>query len=283
MAEIDVVVAEPAVLGECPVWSPAEGVLYWADIEGRALHRFDPSSGVDELGALPGRPGSFALTGAPGRLLVALELQLVWFDWGADEVDPWVDLEPAGSGNRSNDGRCDPAGRFVVGTMWPDTGDELARGGLYQVTGDGTVRALERDIGIPNGLAFDPARRRMYFADTATRIVRAWDYDADTGERSGERLYFDYGDLPGKPDGACVDADGCYWSASVRGAAVIRITPDGVLDRSIELPVEKPTMPAFGGSDLSTLYVTSIGGGLVAVDPGVAGLPEPAFAIAHAP
>ncbi len=277
MAEIDFVVAEPAVLGECPVWSAAEGVLYWADIDGRAIHRYDPTSGLDEAAPLPGRPGSFALSASAERLLVALELRLVWFDRSTGVLDPWVDLEPPDRGNRSNDGRCDPAGRFVVGTMWPDTGDGLARGGLHRVGGDGTVETLEVGVGVPNGLAFDAARRRMYFADTPTRIIRLWDYDPDTGHRSGERVFFDYGDLPGKPDGACVDADGCYWSASVRGGAVIRITPEGTLDRRIELPVGAPTMPAFGGPDLTTLYVTSIGDRLLALDAGVAGIPEPTF------
>ena len=101
----------------------------------------------------------------------------------------------------------------------------------------------------------------MYFADTPTEKVVMWDYDADAGTQKNERVFFDYGPIDGKPDGACVDADGCYWSASVYGWALTRITPDGVMDRRIDLPVQKPSMPAFGGPNLDTLYVTSISAG----------------------
>ena len=133
----------------------------------------------------------------------------------------------------------------------------------------------------------------MYFADTPTRIVLVADYDADTGQRSNVREFFNYGNLPGKPDGACLDAEGCYWSAAVYGWALLRITPNGVLDRTLELPVPKPSMPAFGGTNLSTLYITTIGdagstpsepgrdgftpGDLLSVDVGIQGRPEPVF------
>ena len=152
---------------------------------------------------------------------------------------------------------------------------------------------LLTDLGVPNGLAFDADRGRMYFTDTPTQTVLVADYDADTGARTNVRPFLDYNPLPGKPDGACLDADGCYWSASIYAWSVIRVTPEGVIDRRVELPVEKPTMPAFGGPDLATLYVTSIGaagskpsaegrdgftpGDLMAVDVGVRGRPEPVF------
>ena len=98
MVSVDVAVAEPAILGECPLWSDAEQVLYWIDIDGRAIHRLDPSTGVDEQRALPGRPGSLALTGQTGTLLVATEHEIVWFDWASGSVTPWLELEPAGAG-----------------------------------------------------------------------------------------------------------------------------------------------------------------------------------------
>lgn len=287
-------VSEPALLGECPVWSIAEQVLYWEDIDGKAIHRYDPSTGVAEQRSLPGRPGSFALTETPGLLIVGTEHELVWLDWTSGSVTPWVPLEPAGTGNRLNDGRCDPEGRFVIGSMYEDTTAQRSSGTLHRLGADGSALTMRTGIGVSNGIAFDAARRRMYFADTPTETVLMWDYDADSGDFTNERVFFDYTTIEGLPDGACVDADGCYWSASVYGWAITRITPDGVVDRRIDVPVRKPSMPAFGGPDLSTLYITTIGdggsvtpepgengenaGALLAIDVGVQGVPEPVFA-----
>jgi sugar lactone lactonase YvrE len=281
------------LLGECPLWSELEQVLYWIDIDGHAVHRLDPSTGTDESRPIGARPGSCALTGRAGELLVATEHRLVWLDWATGSITPWFDLEDPATGNRCNDGCVDPSGRMVVGTMWPDTKAGKTTGSLYRIDPDGSADILLTDLGVPNGLAFDADRRLMYFADTPTQTVLVADYDADTGERHNARPFLDYNLLPGKPDGACLDADGCYWSASIYAWSVIRVTPRGEIDRRIELPVEKPTMPAFGGSDLSTLYVTSIGGlgsepsieggdgftagDLIAVDVGVQGRPEPRF------
>lgn len=281
------------LLGECPLWSVDEQALYWVDIDGHAVHRLDPATGIDDARDIGARPGSCALTQTPGRLLVATEHRLVWLDWATGDVEPWFDLEDPSTGNRCNDGRVDPAGHMVVGTMWPDTGAKKATGSLYRIAPDGSTQTLQQDLGVPNGLAFDAERGLMYFADTPTLTVLVADYDLDTGERRNVRAFLDYGPLPGKPDGACLDADGCYWSASVHGSAVIRVTPRGDIDRRIELPVEKPSMPAFGGPDLATLYITTIGeagsnpsataadgftpGDLLAVEPGVQGRPEPGF------
>ena len=296
MTRIEAVSPSPAVLGECPVWSGLEQALYWADIDGRAIFRLDSVTGATSSRSLPGRPGSFVLTTDPNRLLVASEHELVFLDWTTGETEHWRQLEEAGTGNRLNDGRCDPAGRYVVGSMFADTSAGRSTGALYRVEPDGQAATMRSDIGVTNGLAFDAERGRMYFADTPTEQVLVFDYDLDTGHASNERVFFDYASLPGKPDGACVDADGCYWSASVYGWAVIRVTPDGMIDRRIELPVQKPSMPAFGGSDLSTLFVTTIGqggtvpsepgrdgfqpGDLLAIDVGAQGLPEPVFDLA---
>lgn len=257
MPTIEVVTPEPALLGESPIWSIAEGVLYWIDIDGRAIHRHDPGVG-NERRDTPGRPGSIALTTVPGVLLLASEHQVGWFDWASGTFAPVLDLEEPGVGIRLNDGRTDPAGRFVVGSMYEDTGAAKFVGSLHVVEADGTASALRRAVGVTNGLGFDPDRGLMYWADTPTQQVLAWDYDATTGSRTNERVFFDYLTVDGKPDGACVDADGYYWSASVHGWAVIRVAPDGTVERRIDVPVEMPTMPCFGGPDLDILYVTSI-------------------------
>jgi L-arabinonolactonase len=294
--EASCVLPARAQLGECPLWSPAERRLYWVDIDGRAIHRFDPLSGIDQVHEAPGRPTALALTARPGRLLVAIEERLAFFDLGAEAWFDWFALEPADSGNRLNDGRCDPAGRFWVGSMFDPATAGRSTGALYRVSGAGTAVTMRTEVGVANGLAFAPDGRTMYFADTPRRTVWAYDYDVDTGEATRERVFQDFSELPGKPDGACVDADGCYWIACVYGWAVARITPEGKVDRVISVPVEKPTMPAFAGGDLSTLFITSIGGGgshpidpkqpdaggVFALEVGVQGLPEPAFAGARA-
>jgi L-arabinonolactonase len=299
-----------AQLGECPVWSPDEARLYWVDIDGRAVHRYDPRTGLDEQRPAPGRPASLALTATPGRLLVAVERRLGFLDWETGAWLEWVMLEPDDGGgeadggpapddggNRLNDGRCDPAGRFWVGSMFDPSSAGRATGLLHRVERDGTAVTVRSGIGVANGLAFAPDGRTMYFADTHRDVVWAYDYDIDAGEASNERVFIDFGPLPGRPDGACVDQDGCYWIACVYGWAVLRVTPGGAIDREIAVPVEKPTMPAFGGNDLATLFITTIGGGgshrtdptqpdaggLFAVEPGVRGLPEPRFEGGPAP
>lgn len=249
-----------ATLGECPVWSPDEEALYWVDIDGQAVHRHDPASAQTTTRPMAGRPGAIALTKEPGTLVVAVEHQMVILDWDSGAVTSLAELEAPGTGNRLNDGRCDPAGRLIIGSMYADTNAGRTSGILHSVEGQ-AHQVLRRGIGVTNGLAFDPERSRMYFADTPTEQVLVFDYDIDTGDLSNERLFFDYRDVPGKPDGACVDADGCYWSASVYGWALLRITPDGTIDQRVDLPLEKPSMPCFGGPDLDTLFVTTIGAG----------------------
>jgi L-arabinonolactonase len=281
-----------AQLGECPLWSPAEGRLYWVDIDGRTVHRFDPSTGVDEGAPVPGRPGSLALTTTAGELLVALEGRVGVLAFDDRAWRDWIDLEPEGLGNRLNDGRCDPAGRFWVGSMFDLASANRATGSLYRVEPDGSITVVRTGIGVPNGTAFSPDGRTMYFADTHQDVVWAYDYDVDSGEATNERVFLDFDRLPGSPDGACVDEDGGYWIACVFGSMVVRFTPAGVVDQRVTLPVLKPTMPAFGGPSMSTLYVTSIGGGgshavdpsdpaaggLFAVETAYRGLPEPRFA-----
>lgn len=281
-------------LGECPMWSAPEHVLYWEDIHGRAIHRYDPASGSTQTRTLPGRPGSFVFTESPGRFLVAMETDLVWFDWESGTTEVFVHVEDTTRGNRLNDGRCDPAGRYVVGTMHPDSDARRFDGSLYSIDGSGVVDTLENQVGVPNGTVFDPTRNRMYWADTFHSTIWKWDYDLETGMRRNREVFFDYSAHPevdGVPDGGCLDADGCYWSASVLGWALTRLTPDGAVDRVIQLPVAMPTMPAFGGRDLTTIFVTSIDGGevdaersggvpagaLLALDVGIEGVLETSF------
>jgi sugar lactone lactonase YvrE len=290
--EATCVLPAQARLGESPVWCPDDSRLYWIDIDRRTLHRFDPATGLDEQRLAPGRPGSLALTTTQGRLLVAIEGGLAFIDWPSGMWVPWIGIEPEGVGNRLNDGRCDPAGRFWVGSMFDPAAAGKFTGLLHRVGQDGTVTTVRSGVGAANGLAFAPDGRTMYFADTLCDVVWAYDYDIDHGQARSERVFLDFGPLRGRPDGAAVDEAGCYWIACIGGSMILRVTPAGVIDQRIRVPVSKPTMPAFGGQGLSTLFITTIGGGgshpvdpaqpeaggLFAIDVGVRGLPETRFA-----
>jgi len=298
MTSIEALVNKDALLGESPVWSEAAEVLWWIDIEGKEVHRTNPDSGVNETKSLPARPGSIGLTNDPDVVAVAMEHQFGLFDWRTGAFTSLLDLETPGGGNRLNDGRVDPGGRFVVGSMWADTAAGKTTGAMYSICRDDRSSTTEASVlfdgvTVANGLAFDTERKRMYFADTPSGTVTMFDYDSETGRCQNRRPFVTITEHGGLPDGGCVDADGCYWTAAVYGWALLRFTPDGVLDQRVELPVEKPSMPAFGGTNLDTLFVTTIGAGgttpskpgrdgvspgaLLAVTTGVRGRPEPVF------
>ena len=269
-----------AALGESPLWCPEEAILYWVDIDGKTIHRHDPTTGTHGVRSIDGRPGAIALSSTLGRLLVASEHRLLELDWDTGVVTLFADLEAASTGNRLNDGCCDSAGRFIVGSMYADTTAGHTTGTLHRIHHSGEVETLRTDIGVTNGLAFDVKRNRMYFADTPTERVLVFDYEPSTGTMYNQRLFFDYHEHPGKPDGACVDADGCYWSASVYGWSLLRIKPDGEVDYRVELPLQKPSMPCFGGKHLDTLFVTTIGAsGTIPSEPGRDGF-EPGTTLA---
>lgn len=289
MASVECVLVAGAELGESPVWDGEQGLLYWVDIDGRAVHAFDPTAGSDKRWALDVRPSAIARTADANRLLVAAENTLFWLDLDGGELESWVALEPAQPGVRLNDGRPDPDGRFWIGGMYDPTSAGRFDAFLHRVEPDGSFETVRSHVGCANGSAFSPDGSVMYWADTLHETVWAYDYDLATGEPRNERRFLDFRPLPGRPDGACVDESGCYWIACVGGSAVLRITPGGKVDRTVELPVKRPTMPAFGGPDLRTMFVTSIGerepgkdgpgphGAIYAIEPGVTGLPEPLF------
>jgi len=166
------ITTKPDLLGECPVWDSDAEVLWWTDIEGRAIRRYAPGPGTLESRRLDHRPGSLALTPRPDHLLVAMEHQVGLFDWREGLWKPWQDLEPAGTGNRLNDGRCDPVGRFWVGSMFERSGEGRSTGLLHRLEPSGASSTVRSEIGVSNGLAFSPDGRTMYHADTG-RTARA--------------------------------------------------------------------------------------------------------------
>lgn len=284
---MDVVWRGPALLGEGIVWDADSGVLWWCDLEGRCLHRWTQTDGRCHRFATLGRVGSFALTD-DGRLLLAMEQGFAWMDPVDGAVMPVIEADLAPE-NRFNDGRCDRAGRFLAGSM------NLARNGpnagLWSIDAGLEPKRIVDGVSTANGLGFSPDGRRMWWADSPAECVYEFDYDTAEGVASNRRVWLEPAHAPGRPDGAAVDADGCYWSARWRGGCVARFTPDGRLDRTIDLPVSRVTMCAFGGSGLDTMFITTaseglspeevsrepLAGAVFAVRPGVCGLLEPRF------
>jgi len=207
-------------------------------------------------------------------------------------VTPLAPVAHAAPGMRFNDGRCDRQGRFLAGTMLLDMAAGAPVGRLYALeAGDDGLRLLLDNLIVPNGLAFSPDGRTMYLSDSHPSVQTIWafDYDTESGTPSNRRVFVDMNPLPGRPDGAAIDADGCYWICGNDAGLVHRFTPDGKLDRSLAVPVKKPAMCAFGGPRLDTLFVTSIrpggidlsdqplAGGVFALRPGTQGIEEPPF------
>ena len=286
----DVACALPAgaLLGEGALWDTAEQRLYWVDIKRREAHRFDPARGHDERWAVAEDVGCLAVR-AGGGLVVALRSGFHFLDPATGRTTPVVNPEPERAENRFNDGKTDRQGRFWAGSMHdPET---LPTGSLYRLDGDLSCRRMADGLVISNALCWSPDGRTMYHADTARRVVWAWACDPASGEIDGRRTFVEIAAADGAPDGATVDAEGFVWLAHWGGWRVSRFDPDGRLERVVRLPVQQPTCPAFGGPALDVLYVTSasIGlsaaerarqpwaGAILALDPGVRGLPEARF------
>ncbi len=278
-----------ASLGESPVWSVAEQVLYWVDINAPSLNRFDPATGRNRAMPMPEAIGSFALRKA-GGFVVALRGGL-WLTRGDGKLDRKVADAPYDPDHhRFNDGRCDSAGRFLVGSM--NEKRDANSAALIRVDPDFRVTPVLADMMVSNGLAWSPDGRTMYHADTPTHIIRAFEYDPAAGWPSNPRVFAQWTGETDRPDGAAVDSAGNYWVAFYRGGKVVKLSPTGALLAEYPTPALCPTMCAFGGADLCTLYVTSArqlreadelarlprSGGIFALSVDTPGLPEPFFA-----
>ena len=276
------------VLGEVPRWHHEEQALYWIDAFKPAVHRLDPASGKVESWTPPDKLGSFAPR-AKGGLLLAGRNGFVLYDPRSGDFERIGDPENGATTNILNDGRCDSRGRFWVGSMSRTITSPT--GTLYRLD-HGKVDALDDNIWVANGVAWSPDERVMYFADSHVHTIFAYDFNVDAGTIGKRREFAKVEGRKGSPDGASVDEDGFLWTALFDGGCIARFAPDGRLDRTIDLPVSRPTACAFGGADLRTLYVTTArfrlppekaavepyAGGMLALDVGVKGLPEPMYA-----
>lgn len=277
-------------LGESPVWDERRQRLYWIDAPAGLIHALDPVTGIADKFSVPAPIGSLALRGDGGAVL-ALRHGFAHYDFDTRALTegPLIGLDHPKV--RLNDGKADPHGRFVAGTMHGDRAqDEAPLGGLYRLNASGALELLETDLAVSNGPCFSLDGRTFYLADSARRMIWAYDYNA-SGPLANKRVFVDTEAQGSGCDGATVDAEGCLWSVLVRIGKIARFTPDGTILRTIDMPVRHPTSVAFGGPGLDVLYVTSISrshalgddhpdaGGLFAIEGlGVRGLPAHRFA-----
>lgn len=279
----------PMLLGECPIWHRAEATLYWIDIPGKAVHSLTPVSGQHRTWPMPTEPGCIAFC-AGGGLLVALRTGLAMLDTDSGTLTPFAAAPYDTTKLRFNDGRCDAAGRLWVGTIYEPRDHPGAT--LYSVT-HGVLQDRQLPATVSNGLAFSPDNRTLYRSDTTSHTIRAYDFDLASGQLGASRILREFSkdrtnNYGGRPDGAAVDAEGAYWCAMMEGSRLLRLSPDGEILSELKLPARCPTMLAFGGPELKTLYVTTarnnrpaaeiaefpLSGCLLTVEVDVAGLGE---------
>ena len=277
-----------AMLGECPLWSQEQQALIWLNPRGGTLNRFDPVTGGNVVWQLPvDHPGAFTL--GAGGAGIATATGFFYFDFASEKFERLGDVPIDPEVLRFNDGKQDRQGRFWIGTMAPGFAPDQPGVGTYYRYEAGVWTPAIHGIKIPNGTAFSPDGKVMYRAETLERTVFAYDIDTASGSPSNERVFAKLPDHFGLPDGATVDSEGGYWLAVPFGekGQIVRLTPDGAIDLVIDLPVLAPTMVAFGGKDMATLFITSgriedvmgrehspLGGDLFAVDTGYRGIAE---------
>ncbi|MEZ5934085.1 MAG: SMP-30/gluconolactonase/LRE family protein [Alphaproteobacteria bacterium] len=288
---IEVLIDVKTTLGEGPLWDVDEQRLYFIDSFDGRVFRCTADGREIRAWDVPEKIGSMCLR-RQGGAIVSLANGFFALDFESGDCTLIHDPEPDKPDNRLNDGKVDKQGRFLAGSM--DTQESGGNGALYRLDPDLSVTRLEEGIVVSNGPCWSPDGDVFYFSDTWSNEISAYDYDQATGAIGNKRCLASFESLgEGVPDGATVDAEGCIWSAAVYGGKLYRFTPDGELERQIDMPVKKVTSVNFGGPDLDVLYVTSMAkpplprfpgdgvlrGSLFAIhDLGIQGVPEPRFA-----
>ncbi|UOQ50780.1 SMP-30/gluconolactonase/LRE family protein [Hymenobacter cellulosivorans] len=281
---VRVAVPAQAQLGEGALWNPLDQRLYWVDIEGQALHIFDPVTGHDRQLPTGSKVGTVVPAG-PDSVLVALQSGLHRLHTGTGELTCLVNpLETPSL--RFNDGKCDPAGRFWVGTLDMDGAEHQAA--LYRLDADGSLHTMLAGVSISNGLVWTQDQRTMYYVDTPTQSVQAFDYDHASGAITNGRVIIRIPEKDGSPDGMTIDADNHLWIALWGGAQVVCYDPaSGEKLASVPVPAPHTTSCAFGGPGLTTLFITTarqdltpeqlaqypLSGNVFATEPGAVGVP----------
>lgn len=291
--QIDVAYDAAMQVGECPLWHGDEQALYWVDIEGRAVHRLDPAGGAHRQWDMPSEPSAIARH-ADGGLVVTLRSGFARLDTDGGALTMMTGAPYDTSTTRFNDGRADAAGRFWVGTIYEPRDRQAAE--MFCLDKGAIRKAWSGGMTVSNGLGFSPDQRTLYHSDTTAHRVMRHDFDLVTGAVSNPSILKQFSsdkshNYGGRPDGAAVDSAGNYWCAMFEGGRLLCLSPQGEIVREVALPVRCPTMLAFGGADLRTLYVTSasfkrpaqeladhpLTGRVLSLRVAVAGLAEPAY------
>jgi L-arabinonolactonase len=290
VARMRAVARSEDVLGEIPLWDERLKRLTWVDLLRAKFHAYDPATDRSLSLDLPEKVGSYCLADGE-RLVVAGRSGLFWWSPQDGGVESIANPEADRPNNIMNDGRVDPAGRFLFGSM-----DRMIAGGsgrLWSFEAGSPPRALiSEGIFVPNGLCWSPCGRTLYFGDSELDCIFAYDYDVATGSVGRRRLFADTRVLGGRLDGCSVDCDGYIWHVRFGTGLIVRFNPAGGIDAAWQAPTSQPTHLTFGGAELSTLYVTSgrfrmpqqqtttetAAGALFAMEVNVSGLPENRFA-----
>jgi sugar lactone lactonase YvrE len=257
--EIYPLIDTPMSLGETPLWHPGESALYWIDIVDKSVHRFRPSDGSYHRWNTPSEPGCIAYCEA-GGLLVAMRSGIAKLDAVSGNLIPYINSPYDTLKIRFNDGRCDANGRLWVGTL---SDDRTQQAGELFCFDRGTLRSVGNPVTVSNGVAFSCDGKTLYHTDTTAHTIMAYEFDMPTGEIGARRVFRHFSSnrdsgYIGRPDGAAVDSEDAYWCAMYEGGRLLRLAADGTILQEILLPARCPTMLAFGGEDLKTLFITTV-------------------------
>jgi len=289
--EVTVLADYDDLCGEGPLWDPTEACLFWTDNTGARFYRYDWSQrshrivkqGLEINGFALNQPGGFVVTNNSG----------IWLWDGCDRLD-LIAAEVEGSRCQMNDCIADPEGRLYAGSYFYDPAKDYPLGKLIRVDTDGGAHIVDEGFHISNGLAWSPDAKYLYFTDSAARRIYQYDYDRASGNLRNRRVLITVPENEGLPDGLKVDAEGYLWSAQWYGGCIVRYDPDGRPERRVSIPAKQTSSLAFGGPDLTDIFITSaarsepmpvmppgydpdsghFGGELYHVNLGIAGRPE---------
>lgn len=284
MPQVELALDAKAKLGECPRWDEQSQRLYWIDINSFQLHAFDPITGENKYLQFEEEIGCFSLRKDKGFVL-AMRSGFFLLDNWSTSLEKIGDPEEGLDKNRFNDGRCDAKGRLIAGSYYPPKDHDGAN--FWSLHSDFSTHKIADDMLTANGTAFSPDNKTLYYSDTPKHRIYCSDYNIETGQASNRKVFHQFPMGNGRPDGASVDEEGCYWTALYEGGRIARLSPKGEILQEISVPAKCPTMVAFGGEDLKTLFITTVGdrpeeelseyprsGGIFKIDVDVRGLKE---------
>jgi sugar lactone lactonase YvrE len=254
----NIVSSQNYLCGESPVWMSKTKTLCWTDIDGKTLHKKHMQSKKILNFKMSGKVSCIA-PNTSGGFIAAMDHSILNLDSEFNILSTVTTIKNGNSSWRLNDGKADRSGNFFwVGSIYLPRDKKHAA--LWRLSSDGKMKKILRGLTTSNGLAWSPDGSTMYLSDSWESTIWKYDYNQKTGDISNKRMFFTTNKNQGRPDGACVDSLGHYWFAGFDGGRILRISPEGELNKEILVPMKRPTMPAFGGSKMNTLFITSFGG-----------------------